>query len=99
MPRSVGRAQARLLRRTNGGRETALREPAGSRDDVLFARNHQEGRIRQWRVRIDANNPLEWTRTKAAFGDCRDDALAHAGTVATFVDDDDALRCLRLFDD
>src|SRR5688572_1184189 len=65
-------------------------------NDFLVRRNHQERRARQRRERIRADHALERPRAITTFDHRGDDALAHAGAVTAFVDDQDALRIRRL---
>ena len=78
---------------------SALRQRTRRRDDVLFARDHQERRTRQWRVGVDTHHPPERSRPVAALDHGGDHALAHARAVAALVDDQDPLRVLCLFAD
>src|SRR5688572_22912260 len=54
---------------------TSAREAVGGRDDVLFARNHQEGGTGERCIGVRADHALERTTAKPALGDRRDHAL------------------------
>ena len=86
------RADALSKRAMLSSRATGFDNVCAAATISLFGRNHQERSARERRERVRADHALQRLRAVACLGDRRDHALAHAGAVAAFVDDDDALR-------